>query len=82
MSDNVVDKSESNHNNILLQEFYRLHQELSNKHYSTTDSEKNSKLNELEKAREKIKQEIIASDSSSDKSVLYTAITKFKKRNE
>lgn len=82
MSDNVVDKSESNHNNILLQEFYRLHQELSNKHYSTTDSEKNSKLNELEKAREKIKQEIIASDNSSDKSVLYTAITKFKKRNE
>lgn len=81
MSDNVVDKSESNHNNILLQEFYRLHQELSNKHYSTTDSEKNSRLNELEKAREKIKQKIIASDNSSDKSVLYTAIAKFKKRN-
>lgn len=36
----------------------------------------------LNKAREKIKQEMIASDESPDNSVLYTAITNFKKRNE
>ena len=48
---------------------------------STVNPEKLAKLNELEKAREKIKQEIISADKSPDNSVLYTAITKFKKRN-
>jgi len=36
----------------------------------------------LHKAKEKIKQEIIYKDSSTDNSVLYTAITKFDKRND
>ena len=36
----------------------------------------------LNDACEKIKQKIIASDESSDNSVLYTAITNFKKRHE
>ena len=35
----------------------------------------------LDKAREKIKQEIIASDETPDNSVLYTAMAKFKKTN-
>lgn len=35
----------------------------------------------LDDAREKIKQKMISSDESSDNSVLYTAITNFKKRN-
>lgn len=36
----------------------------------------------LEEAKEKIKREMIVQDESSDNSVLYTAITQFKKRNE
>lgn len=35
---------------------------------------------EFDKAREKIKQEIISSDKSSDNTVLYTAMANFKKR--
>ncbi len=35
----------------------------------------------LDEAMEKIKQEMIASDKSSDNSVLYAAMAKFKKRN-
>ena len=81
MSDNVDDELRNNHNKILLQDFYRLKKEVSNQHYSTVNPENLSKLNELEKAREKIKQEIISADKSPDNSVLYTAITKFKKRN-
>ena len=81
MSDNVDDELRNNHNKILLEDFYRLKKEVSNQHYSTVNPENLSKLNELEKAREKIKQEIISADKSPDNSVLYTAITKFKKRN-
>jgi len=82
MSDNVDDKLKSNNNNVLLQDSYRLKKNLSNQHYSTVNPENLSKLNELEKAREKIKQEIIVADKSPDNSVLYTVMTKFKKRNE
>ena len=81
MSKNVVDKLGDIHNNVLLQDFYRPKKELSNQYYSTVNPEKLAKLNELEKAREKIKQEIIVADKSSDNSVLYTVMTKFKKRN-
>ena len=81
MSNNVVDKSKDDDNNVLLQEFYRLRQELSKQHYSTVRSEKLARLKELEKAREKIKQDIIAADKSTDNSVIYTAMAKFKKRN-
>ena len=72
MSNNVVDKSKDDDNNVLLQEFYRLRQELSKQHYSTVSSEKLARLKELEKAREKIKQDIIAADKSTDNSVIYT----------
>ena len=82
MSNNVVDKSKDDDNNVLLQEFYRLRQELSKQHYSTVSPEKLARLKELEKAREKIKQDIIAADKSTDNSVIYTAMAKFdKKRN-
>ena len=86
MSKNVVDKLDNFHNKILLQEFYRLKQELSNQHFSTRNPEKLARFNELQKyineTKEKIKQKIIASDESTDNSVLYTAITNFKKRHE
>lgn len=82
MSDNVDDKLKNNNNNVLLQEFYRLRQKLSNQHYSTVNPENLAKLNELEKAREKIKQEIIASDKSTDNSVVYAALVNFKKENK
>ena len=81
MSKNVVDKLGDIHNNVLLQDFYRPKKDLSNQYYSTVNPEKLAKLNELEKAREKIKQEIIVADKSPDNSVLYTVMTKFKKRN-
>jgi len=44
------------------------------------NAEKSAKA--LDDAIEKIKQQIIASDESPDNSVVYTAITNFKKRNE
>lgn len=82
MSDNVDDELRNNHNKILLQDFYRQKKELSNQYYSTVNPEKLAKLNELEKAREKIKQEIIAADKSTDNSVLYAALVNFKKENK
>lgn len=55
--------------------------------YPTSDHGKNAQkinesINALNKAKEKIKQQIIASDKSPDNSVIYTAITQFKKANE
>ena len=82
MSDNVDDELRNNHNKILLQDFYRQKKELSNQYYSTVNPEKLAKLNELEKAREKIKQEIIAADKSTDNSVVYAALVNFKKENK
>ena len=38
--------------------------------------------NALNKAKERIKQNLISSDKSQDNSVIYTAITHFKKTNE
>lgn len=89
MAKNNADKLGILHNNILLQEFYRLKQELSDQRYSNTSSVKLARFDELQKhvqnlegAKEKIKQKIIASDESPDNSVLYTAMAKFKKTNE
>ena len=82
MSDNVDDELRNNHNKILLQDFYGQKKELSNQYYSTVNPEKLAKLNELEKAREKIKQEIIAADKSTDNSVVYAALVNFKKENK
>ena len=47
----------------------------------TPDDIKKSVL-AFDEAKEKIKQTIISSDTSKDNSVLYTAITQFKKTNE
>ena len=80
----------------LWKEFAQLEYEVLNNHHNPTkDPIKIARYNELKKqlnieesnrafdmAREKIKQKIIASDESTDNSVLYTAITNFKKRNE
>ncbi len=48
--------------------------------FDKESAEKSKKA--LDEAMEKIKQEMIVSDKSSDNSVLYAAMAKFKKRNE
>ena len=76
-------------------EYARLEYEVLNNHHNpTTDPIKIARYNELKKqlnidesnrafdsAKEKIKQQIIASDESTDNTILYTAIANFKKRN-
>lgn len=80
----------------LWKEYTQLAYEVLNNHHNPTkDPIKIARYNELKKclnieesnrafdeAREKIKQQMIAADESTDNSVLYTAITNFKKRNE
>ncbi len=80
----------------LWEEFTRLEYEVLNNHHNPTkDPIKIARYNELKKqlnikkstkalgeAIEKAKQQIIASDKSTDNSVLYAAMAKFKKRNE
>ena len=80
----------------LWKEYTQLEYEVLNNHHNPTkDPIKIARYNELKKqlnidesnrafdeAREKIKQKIIESDSSSDNSVLYAAMAKFKKRDE
>lgn len=80
---------------LLWKEFSKLEYEVLNNHHNPTkDPIKIARYNELkkqlnieetnkalDKAIEKIKQEMISSDKSNDNSVLYTAITNFKKRN-
>ena len=45
--------------------------------------ESNKALSEaLDEAKEKLQQQIIVSDQSTDNTVIYAAMTKFKKRNE
>ena len=92
MVKNVVDNLESFHNKILLQEFYRPKKELSNQQYSALNPAKIARFKELQKSialqksinetKEKIKQKIISSDESNNNSVVYTAMTNFKKSNE
>jgi len=55
--------------------------------YPASDQDKNAqKINEyiatLNRAKGKIRQMLIESDSSDDKSAIYTAVTQFKKTNE
>ena len=80
----------------LWKEYTQLEYEVLNNHHNPTkDPLKIARYNELKKrfnvaeserafdeACEKIKRKIIASDESSDNSILYTAITNFKKINE
>ena len=79
----------------LWEEFTRLEYEVLNNHHNPTkDPIKIARYNELKKqlniekstkalgdAMEKAKRQIIAADKSSDNSVLYAAMVKFKKRN-
>ena len=74
----VIDFYDLKHNKDLLNSFIR--QNKSQKHYSTQDLQKN--IEKFNKAKEKIKQNLIASDTSKDKTTLYTALTQFKKTNE
>ena len=80
----------------LWKEFSKLEYEVLNNHHNPTrDPIKIARYNELkkqlnidesnralDKAKEKIKNEMISSDKSNDNSVLYAAIAKFKKRDE
>ena len=52
--------------------------------YPTSDHDRNAQkiAQDFNKAKEAIKQKIIESDNSNDKTALYTAITQFKKTNE
>lgn len=52
--------------------------------YPTSDPGKNAQkfAQDFDKAKEKIRQQLIASDKSDDKTVFYTAMTQFKKTNE
>lgn len=52
--------------------------------YPVSDKDKNAQKikQDFNKAKEKIRQQLIASDNSDDKTALYTAITQFKKINE
>ena len=78
MSDNVVkDFYKNTHNNVLLD---KENLPKKSQHYSNESIAENIK--KFNQAKEKIKQEIIASDKSADNSILYTAITQFKKTNE
>lgn len=54
--------------------------------YPTSDQDKSAQkiddyIATLDKAKDKIRQRLIESDSSNDKMTLYTAITQFKKTN-
>lgn len=52
--------------------------------YPTSDQDKNAQKikQDFNKAKEKIRQQLIASDNTNDKSAIYAAITQFKKINE
>lgn len=82
----------------LWKEYVQLEYEVLNNHHNPTkDPIKIARYHELKKqlhiddkktadalnkAKEKIKRELIASDESNDNSVIYTAISSFKKTNE
>ena len=80
----------------LWKEYTQLEYEVLNNHHNPTkDPIKIARYNELKKqlniekstkalgdAMEKAKRQIISADKSSDNSVLYAAMAKFKKRNE
>ncbi len=52
--------------------------------YPASDRDKNAQkiAQDFNKAKETIRQKLIESDKSNDKTALYTAITQFKKTNE
>ena len=82
--------------NPLWEEYQRLEYEvLNNHHHPTNDPIKIARYNELKKilnikesedafrkAKEKLKQQIIALNNSNDKSVTFAAMTQFKEKDE
>lgn len=79
MSDNVVKYfSKDTHNNNLLGQENLLKK---NKHYST-ESELEKNIEKFNRAKENLKQKIITSDNSNDKTAIYSAMVQFKKINE
>lgn len=79
MSDNVVKYfSKDTHNNNLLAKENLLKK---NKHYST-ESELEKNIEKFNRAKENLKQKIITSDNSNDKTAIYSAMVQFKKINE
>jgi hypothetical protein len=80
----------------LWEEYIKLEYEVLNNHHNPTkDPVKIARYNELKKildikkseealnkAKEKIKQKLIASNNPNDKAAVFTAITQFKKTNE
>lgn len=79
MSDNVVKYfSKDTHNNNLLGKENLLKK---NKHYST-ESELEKNIEKFNRAKENLKQKIITSDNSNDKTAIYSAMVQFKKINE
>ena len=81
MSSNVViDFHDLKHNKNLLDSLKR--QKKSDTHYSTDQLSLHKNIEKFNKAKEEIKQRLIAADNSNDKTALYTAITQFKKTNE
>lgn len=69
----------SNNNDLLDTEN---RQKKSDNLYPTNKSDLQKNIEKFNRAKEHIKQTIIASDNSNDKTALYTAITQFKKTNE
>jgi len=92
----IFDNNNRIDNESLWEEYARLEYEVLNNHHNPTkDPVKIARYNELkkyfdvkkserafDKAKEKIKSQMISADKSSDNSVLFTAISKFKKTNE
>jgi len=64
-------------------DFIKSHHGINIKH-PTLDQDKNAQkiTQDFNKAKEKIRQQLIYLDKSDDKATLYTAITQFKKTNE
>lgn len=64
-------------------DFIKNHLGINIKHPTSDQDENAQKITQnFNKAKEKIRQQIIASDKSDDKITLYTAMTQFKKTNE
>ena len=80
-------------NDVLVGRFCRLSYEPLNKNYYNQNHESKTlkqygnlhiekEIKDFDKAKERMKQKMIASDNSTDNSVIYTAINQFKKKND
>ena len=88
---NVEMQTPKHPSDVLAEKLCRLRYESLNKNYYNQKSNNLENYNNLlikkeiqnfDKAKERMKQKMIASDNSIDNSVIYTAINQFKKNNE